>query len=46
VTATVLLGRERQCRMLDWLLAAVREGESRTLVVRGDERTVLSDEVR
>jgi hypothetical protein len=29
VTATVLLGRERECRVLDQMLAAVREGESR-----------------
>src|SRR3954470_18365579 len=31
-----LLGRRRECRTLDWLLEAVRGGESRALVVRGE----------
>jgi len=32
----VLRGRRAECRVLDGLLAAVREGESRVLVVRGE----------
>ena len=31
-----LLGRRRECDALDTLIATVREGESQTLVVRGD----------
>src|SRR5205809_7264544 len=31
-----LRGRRSECAVLDGMLAAVREGESRTLVVRGE----------
>src|SRR5262245_13305720 len=31
-----LRGRDRECRLLDGLLAAVRGGESRSLVLRGE----------
>ncbi|HET6949140.1 MAG TPA: AAA family ATPase, partial [Acidimicrobiales bacterium] len=32
----VLLGRQAECRTLDWLIEAVRGGQSRSLVVRGE----------
>ena len=41
-----LRGRRRECDVLDWLLDAVRGGEGRTLVVRGEPgvgKTVLLD---
>src|SRR5690349_20472804 len=34
-----LIGRARECRSLDQLLDAVRNGQSRVLVVRGDAGT-------
>src|SRR4029077_5932582 len=34
--ATGLLGRRRECEVLDRLIEAVRSGESRALVVRGE----------
>src|SRR5580658_8135325 len=41
-----LCGRRRECAVLDGLIAAVRAGESRTLVVRGEPgvgKTALLD---
>jgi predicted ATPase len=41
-----LRGRRSECAVLDGIIAAVREGESRTLVVRGEAgvgKTALLD---
>jgi predicted ATPase len=41
-----LRGRRRECDLLDWLLDAVRTGEGRALVVRGEPgvgKTALLD---
>ena len=49
MTATVLLGRGRECRALDELLDAARTGQSRALVMRGDAgvgKSALLDYVR
>ena len=35
-SATRLIDRERECRLLDQLLAAVRDGESRALILHGE----------
>jgi Cdc6-like AAA superfamily ATPase len=48
VGLTRLRGRGTECSLLDELIAAVREGESRTLVVRGEAgvgKTALLDYV-
>ena len=47
-TATVLLGRNEECRALDWLLDAARAGRSSSLVIRGEAgvgKTALLDYV-
>ena len=35
-TATSLMGRARECALLDGLVGAIRQGESRSLVLRGE----------